>query len=420
MDMNLTNIFTDIQKIIDNGSSLSHAISVVCEKNSLNPYEIYNMYFKNNKPKTKKNELSVGGYAMLKNNSNTKYEVININDRDAILLRDVNDNSEITASENEIIPVVMENKMNKLNEASYNLSVDGLTTEDAATLSQILSLANQAEDSSSVMNDPMQSNMEIPSEESTMETPMDMENNDVPEEDYEMSFDEELPDDTDIETINGNYSDNNDNSVFDDLDNTMEEDVILDKSQSDPTVVAKEEEENLNEVEETIPGEELEEETVNETKCETPQDKFAEEITESDDDYDMTEDEMNEHLNSALKNAGISLDESEESKKELNRKAYVKAPEDEVKEENEQSYETVNTDGFGKEASEGMKQPMFMESTVNKNKIKAIYETAKYMYAKKDSKDWLSLDRRYVEKLIKEGVSYSKASQMILSAKKGK
>ena len=57
---------------------------------------------------------------------------------------------------------------------------------------------------------------------------------------------------------------------------------------------------------------------------------------------------------------------------------------------------------------------------VSKDRINAICETAARMYAKKDKSEWLALDRRYVEKLIKEGVGYSNASKMILKAKAGK
>jgi hypothetical protein len=42
------------------------------------------------------------------------------------------------------------------------------------------------------------------------------------------------------------------------------------------------------------------------------------------------------------------------------------------------------------------------------------------MYAKKDVDAWDSLDRRYVEKLIKEGCSYKTSCRIIMEAKKGK
>jgi hypothetical protein len=42
------------------------------------------------------------------------------------------------------------------------------------------------------------------------------------------------------------------------------------------------------------------------------------------------------------------------------------------------------------------------------------------MYAKKDFNEWMTLDRRYVTKLIKEGISYDKANKILTSAKKGK
>ena len=78
----LTSIFSDIQTMIDNGSSVSQAISVVCDKNGLNSQKIYNQYFKNEQnDKENTNELSVGSFVYLNGDSSQKhYEVININD----------------------------------------------------------------------------------------------------------------------------------------------------------------------------------------------------------------------------------------------------------------------------------------------------------------------------------------------------
>lgn len=39
---------------------------------------------------------------------------------------------------------------------------------------------------------------------------------------------------------------------------------------------------------------------------------------------------------------------------------------------------------------------------------------------KKDVSEWNSLDRRYIEKLIKEGCSYGTSTKMLMEAKKGK
>ena len=66
------------------------------------------------------------------------------------------------------------------------------------------------------------------------------------------------------------------------------------------------------------------------------------------------------------------------------------------------------------------KEKASIEETVNKSKIDSIMETARRMYAKKDSSEWLALDRRYISKLMLEGVGYSNASKMLMQAKAGK
>ena len=627
----LTSIFSDIQTMIDNGSSVSQAISVVCDKNGLNSQKIYNQYFKNEQnDKENTNELSVGSFVYLNGDSSQKhYEVININDKDAILLRDTDDNSEFTASEQEITPIIMESEMNKLNEAQYNISINGLETEDAATLSQMLSLADQAENTS-MMSDPMQADMAMPGQDVAVEIePMPMDAMDEPVED-DITFDEELPADTEIAFDEELPSEE---PTMDDMtDSVMDEDVILDKSQEDPTLVAQEDGdldeallnaiqealdiagvESLEEVEEVIPsdeeleegikdylpragfmrddeddkssrkmgafvgqgtdeqlrkakiiakvkfangdrmgrvskedldhfdeyyeeyksiyGEPLDEELDLDTNL---QDAYAEELVgeayngnfesvkedvlngtmskeaavsalldmgevdseeealeivngfdtdgidefmsdyfydnaelQSEFDYDLLDEykkqifekwqELVHHegenewvaaemaakavlpnstdkdtakrwdaqgnwedeVAEALRIAGIQLDEVNE---ECHRKGEIVTDETLFANENEQApeYKEVSTTDFGKEASEGNKKPLTLESTVKMDKIKSIYETAKAMYAKKDASEWLRLDRRYVEKLIKEGVGYTKASQMLMNAKKGK
>ena len=627
----LTSIFSDIQTMIDNGSSVSQAISVVCDKNGLNSQKIYNQYFKNEQnDKENTNELSVGSFVYLNGDSSQKhYEVININDKDAILLRDTDDNSEFTASEQEITPIIMESEMNKLNEAQYNISINGLETEDAATLSQMLSLADQAENTS-MMSDPMQADMAMPGQDVAVEIePMPMDAMDEPVED-DITFDEELPADTEIAFDEELPSEE---PTMDDMtDSVMDEDVILDKSQEDPTLVAQEDGdldeallnaiqealdiagvESLEEVEEVIPsdeeleegikdylpragfmrddeedkssrkmgafigqgtdeqlrkakiiakvkfangdrmgkvskedlehfdeyyeeyksiyGEPLDEELDLDTNL---QDAYAEELVgeayngnfesvkedvlngtmskeaavsalldmgevdseeealeivngfgtdgidefmsdyfydnaelQSEFDYDLLDEykkqifekwqdlvhnegenewvaaEMaakavlpnstdkdtakrwdaqgnwEDEVAEALRIAGIQLDEVNE---ECHRKGEIVTDETLFANENEQApeYKEVSTTDFGKEASESNKKPLTLESTVKMDKIKSIYETAKAMYAKKDASEWLRLDRRYVEKLIKEGVGYTKASQMLMNAKKGK
>lgn len=634
----LTSVFTDIQELIDNGSTLSQAISVVCDKNNLNPHNIYNKYFKNQSSDIETNgDISIGSFVKIIGDSSQKhYEVININDKDAILLRDTDDNSELTASEQEITPIIMESEMNKLNEAQYNISINGLETEDAATLSQMLSLADQAENTS-VMSDPMQSDIALPGQEMGVE-PMPMDGMDEPVED-DITFDEELPADTDMsmpepememgEELPTEEPTDEEPTMEDMMDDGMFEDVVLDKSQEDPTVIAQEDDgldesllnairetldiagvESLEEVEENIPSEEELEEGIKdylpragfmrddeddkssrktgiwggqgtddqirkakiiakvkfangdrmgrvskedlehfdeyyeeykmiygddlEENCEHPQETYARELVgeayngnfesvkedvlngtmskeaavsalldmgeasdeeealeivngfetdgiaefmsdyfydnaelQSEFDYDLLdeykeqifakwqdlvhnqgEDEWaaaemaanevlpnstdkdtakrwdaqvnwEDEVAEALRIAGVQLDEVND---EFHRKGEIVTDETLYanEDEKEPEYKEVSTTDFGKEASEGSKKPLTLESTVKMDRIKAIYETAKAMYAKKEASEWLKLDRRYVEKLIREGVGYTKASQMLMNAKKGK
>ena len=84
---------------------------------------------------------------------------------------------------------------------------------------------------------------------------------------------------------------------------------------------------------------------------------------------------------------------------------------------------TVDTATFGKDASEGFKEPLNCikcEAVSPKEKIKAIYETAKTRYANADKSQWNALDRRYIRKLIESGCGYTRASKIILEAKKKK
>ena len=84
---------------------------------------------------------------------------------------------------------------------------------------------------------------------------------------------------------------------------------------------------------------------------------------------------------------------------------------------------SVDTTTFGKDASEGFKEPVNCikcESIAPKEKIKKIYETAKVRYSKADKSEWNALDRRYITKLIENGCGYTRASKIILEAKKKK
>ena len=538
----------NVQKYVKDGTSLPQAVALVSKEFNLNPYKIINDYYPEIKPEElnsyKDIKTEEGSFVTLKNDSNQNhYEVININNKDAIVLRNTDNNEEITASESEITPVITENKMNKLNEAQYNISIDGLETQDAATLSQMLNLASQAESSNASMiaPDSLQSDMAVNPMPMDMESgmPMDMEEPVVDDMSMEepvvddIEFDEELPmgeepmgeepmgeepmdmespiddamDSNNLEADEMSMDDMIDNNMF---DNPMEEEFDYD-------ALIKEALDSIKESEEIIPADDFIDDN---GELEGQQVDYAEEISESDDFddeisealriagveltekfdsdesmdkgfdenqdaiainngtygkefenelYDLITSEMGEDFFSdeeddgyearnAIEDFGRELDGFDENKideyyqsmkeiyqernnpsnfddeiSETLRLAGVKLDEEVAEEptvsnvetinkdleDQEPEYQEVDTTTFGKEASEGMKQSMTFESTLDKNKIKSIYETAKSMYAKKDTNEWLSLDRRYIEKLIKEGVCYEKASKIIMEAKKG-
>lgn len=578
---NKTQIFNKIKELINNGSSVTQAISVVCQQYNINPNIIYNEFYKK-ADKTVKDDtesldkIRVGDIVTLDGDSLEKhYEVININNKSDIILRNADDNTQLSASESEITPVITENKMNKLNEAQYNISINGLETEDADALSQMLSLASQAENNSTIsdpltanpmgmnINDDMSSSDSIIDEPNMGEEPMSigMPSSIFDDSGDDIEFDEELPADTAIvdspelnseENEQPEMNDNMDSSIEDmPMDSMMDdgmydevdEDVVLDPSQKDSTVVANEKnnfddeldeelemlmretfdiagvedlnfDKKLNEAEENVPGEDFidEDGTLEETPQldfahdmvdDAEQDEYAEEIVgEADGDdedimnktneayeeayaiwnnagsyeedlypicVDVAEkyevdpetlynnikqvekdkmwdeddademvgeendrnelDDLDEHINAILRNAGVQINEADD---EVAVNTNVGEPvtdeslfanDDTDEQGNEPDYHEVDTTTFGKDASEGMKEnplTMTFESTINKKKIKSIYETAKSMYKKYDSVDWLKLDRRYIEKLILEGVGYTIASKMLLDAKKGK
>lgn len=595
-----SDIFNEIKELINNGSSITQAISVVCQQYHINPNIIYNEFYKKADKTVKDNsirpeEIRVGDIVTLNGDSlENHYEVININNKSDIILRNADDNTQISASESEITPVITENKMNKLNEAQYNISINGLETEDADALSQMLSLASQAENSSTISdpmladplsmggmaNEPMMNDteMEEPTEpeESMNSMEIGMPSSIFDDSGDDINFDEELPNDTeivdaevsdagmeepmnDMETSDDMNIPAEDMSMDDMMDNGMydevDEDVVLDPSQKDSTVVASEkindseiDEElemlmretfdiagvedlnfdKLNESEENVPGDDFidDDGTLEETPQldfahdmvdDSEQEENAEEIVgeadgddiedwqydeyqddvalangsygneeiadlydvisdqmgeeffsdEEDDGYrirdaiidfgreildnfdedkvdeyytklkqmyneknkDIIDDELDEHINAILRNAGVQINEADDDVAvntnvgEPVTDESLFANDDENEQGNEPDYHEVDTTTFGKEASEGMKEnplTMTFESTINKKKIKSIYETAKSMYKKYDANDWLKLDRRYIEKLILEGVGYSTASKMLLDAKKGK
>lgn len=484
----------EVSKYTKDGSSLPQAISLTCKKLGLNPYNIIRQYF----PEIKEEDIegykdiktNEGSFVTLKGDSSqTHYEVININNKDAIVLRNADNNQEITASEDEITPVITENKMDKLNEAQYSVSINGLETTDAAALSQMLSSAAQAEQTSGVATEPMAINPEpmdmatgLPMDmdtdlgvTSSMDMPMEptLPDETLPTEDMgldepavedDIEFDEELPADETIslDTDANAYvepgvdaavvptdslEDNEEPTEAEPVDNEDElepandfggesiEDMSMDDmiddgmyEEFDYDALIKEalEAAGLNESEETIPASD---DVEDDGSLNGSQEDYAEEITEGrkkcchshgKEECVCEEDSsFDDEIAEALRLAGVELNEAEATlPTPVDEKTLYANKEAEKNEDLAPEYHEVDTTPFSKESSEGFK--LTMEAAVKTDKVKRIYETAKSMYAKKDVSDWMTLDRRYITKLIKEGVGYEKAYKILTSAKKGK
>ena len=538
----------EVSKYTKDGSSLPQAISLTCKKFGLNPYNIIRQYF----PEIKEEDIEgykdiktdEGSFVTLKGDSSqTHYEVININNKDAIVLRNADNNQEITASEDEITPVITENKMDNLNEAQYSVSINGLETTDAAALSQMLSSAAQAEQTSGVATEPMAINPEpmdvatgMPIDmgaglpEPSLDMPMDstLPDESLPTEDLgieepeiedDIEFDEELPNGEEIsldsdanayanpemdtavvptDSLEDNEESNeaepvespeelepandfggDEESIEDMSMDDMMDDGMFEGFDYDALIKEALEAAGLNESEETIPASE---EVEDDGSMKGSQEDYAEEITEGrkkccpkcgkeecvceedtsfDDEIaealrlagvELTEnededsedekeelDEGNAEINAgdninldvesdddfddeiaeALRLAGVELDEAEATlPTTVDEKTLYANKEAEKNEDLAPEYHEVDTTPFSKDASEGFK--LTLEAAVKTDKVKKIYETAKSMYAKKDVSDWMTLDRRYMTKLIKEGVGYEKANKILTSAKKGK
>ena len=132
-----------------------------------------------------------------------------------------------------------------------------------------------------------------------------------------------------------------------------------------------------------------------------------------------TDESFDDEIAEALRLAGVELNEAEATlPTPVDEKTLYANKEAEKNEDLAPEYHEVDTTPFSKESSEGFK--LTLEAAVKTDKVKRIYETAKSMYAKKDVSDWMTLDRRYITKLIKEGVGYEKAYKILTSAKKGK
>ena len=519
----LKQIKDKIDRLMDNGSSLDHAISVVCRVNGFNPKtvkehldKVYNIEEKTEKADYKDIKNDEGSYVMLKKNPGKEYEVININNKDNIVISDLDNDTELKVKEEEIIPIVTETKMNeKLNEAQYTVSIDNLETTDAETLSQMLSLAGQAEQpvAEEMPMDPVAEPAPVMDYEPTIPSTIDgpgfeaAEIDSMPTGDFPSVEEEPTVDD-----MGYGVTVDDDMPVVD-----AEEDVVLPAQEDEIMGESVEGEEGLSEdvlvpssekAEKENPLTDSENESMYE-KCARIFNDIVADVGEdekaigdriaslhdmgkiSDEQFDCLQTRFNEFFNDmdelkrdvewekrmdakdikgemrtdddmeecgqqpvkeeedfddeiaeTLRLAGVQLNEdtygeitskeADEGKEDLpmfpidDANPAAPSKDEEAKAQEPDYKETPTEKVMGYDATLGFETPanvgfsLKVSETVNKDKIAAILETAKHMYAKKDSSEWLALDRRYVEKLLKEGVGYTNASKMLLKAKAGK
>ena len=142
---------------------------------------------------------------------------------------------------------------------------------------------------------------------------------------------------------------------------------------------------------------------------------------------DSEQDDLDTDIDECLKNAGVKPLKESIVKPTIvtDESSFANKPNKALKPEDKKTVKkkTVDTATFGKDASEGFKEPLNCikcEAVSPKEKIKAIYETAKTRYANADKSQWNALDRRYIRKLIESGCGYTRASKIILEAKKKK
>ena len=204
-------------------------------------------------------------------------------------------------------------------------------------------------------------------------------------------------------------------------DDELEEDILLPSETKDETFNAKKKLEDDKDEESERISEEMEKlinSILENSGAKTEQEVYAEEITEEDEG----EKSIDEEIEEALKNAGVTIEEATvkptivtDESTFANKPNKATKPED----EKEPKVKEVSTSEFGAEASEPFHCPsMKCEAVAPKEKIKQIFETAKVRYSKTDKSEWNSLDRRYITKLIENGCGYQRASKIILEAKK--
>ena len=235
---------------------------------------------------------------------------------------------------------------------------------------------------------------------------------------------------------------------WEDDEEEINEDILLPKATEDETFNASkklkdEDDEESERISESMDA--LIKSILENADAKSEQEIYAEEISEEKDDskccpkcgkekciceeeeiLDEDDDEFDVEISEALRNAGVKLEEATVKPTIVtDESSFANKPNKALKPEDKKTVEkkTVDTATFGKDASEGFKEPLNCikcEAVSPKEKIKAIYETAKVRYSKANKDEWNALDRRYIKKLIENGCGYTRASKIILEAKKKK
>lgn len=264
MDKKRTSILSDLKRNYDDTKSISKAVDLSAIENKTNPHKIYNNIFKNvdKTPADYPTEkISEGDIVYMNDNVNQQYEVISINNKADIIVKNLSNNETIKTSEDNI-KKIMENidmAKKKINETQYSVSINGLETTDANALSQMMSAAAQADSGNADvggMGMDMTSTPELPTPEmgamdpavnepTDIETPMAPEMSDVPEVPTdsfeEVSVDEELP--TDIENPMDNPEPEMDMSDDDfEMDSEMDNEPVVDDIEFDEEIEPTEDE----------------------------------------------------------------------------------------------------------------------------------------------------------------------------------
>ena len=184
MNKKRTSILSDLERNYKDTKSISKSVDLSAIENDVNPHQIYDKLMKNvdSIPEDSTSEkISVGDIVSLNGkDDNNQYEIINISNKDYIVLKNIDTDEVIQKSYNEIKPVMENIDMAKkqINETQYTVSISDLNTTDANALSQMMSAAAQADSGSAGVGGlDMTSTPELPmpsmGEEPVMEPSLD-------------------------------------------------------------------------------------------------------------------------------------------------------------------------------------------------------------------------------------------------------